>query len=114
VEESFWIALQEATRAETERVRADVDKMPAQFRAVAARERDEMRADLRARAERAEQEAGAYRAELSELHAELGTLRGRGDDASAPRLSSAADTLPRLRRLMQAVPPRCVAGWPDS
>jgi hypothetical protein len=40
-----------------------------QVRAEAARERDELRADLRARAERAEQQADAYRAELGQLRA---------------------------------------------
>jgi hypothetical protein len=40
-----------------------------QVRAEAARERDELRADLRARAERAERQADAYRDELSRLRA---------------------------------------------
>jgi uncharacterized membrane protein len=41
--------------------------MLGQARAEAAREREELRADLRARAERAEQQADAYRAELDRL-----------------------------------------------
>ena len=56
-----------SARAETGRARADADKLLAQCRAEAAREREEMRADLRARAERAEREADAYRAELAQL-----------------------------------------------
>jgi hypothetical protein len=39
------------------------------FRAEAARDRDELRADLRARAERAERQADAYRDELAQLRA---------------------------------------------
>ena len=64
------LAAAEAARAETGRVRADADKMLAGFRADAARDRDELRADLRARAERAEQQADAYRDELAQLRAE--------------------------------------------
>lgn len=41
--------------------------MLGQARAEAAREREELRADLRARAERAEQQADTYRAELDRL-----------------------------------------------
>ena len=44
--------------------------MLAGFRADAARDRDELRADLRARAERAERQADAYRDELAQLRAE--------------------------------------------
>ena len=57
--------------------------MLAQFRAEAARERDELRADLRARAERAEREADAFRAELAQIRAvatrdsETGTVTAR-------------------------------------
>ena len=43
--------------------------MLASFRADAARDRDELRADLRARAERAEHQADAYRDELDQLRA---------------------------------------------
>ena len=39
------------------------------FRADAARDRDELRADLRARAEHAERQADAYRDELAQLRA---------------------------------------------
>ena len=76
VEESAWLAQQEATRAqaaadaaraETGRVRADAEKMLAGFRAEAAAELAAVRADLRARAERAEQQADAYRAELAQI-----------------------------------------------
>jgi len=41
--------------------------MLAEFHAEAARERDELRADLRARAERAEHQADTYRAELARI-----------------------------------------------
>ena len=40
------------------------------FRADAARDREELRADLRARAERAERQADAYRDELAQLRAQ--------------------------------------------
>ena len=43
--------------------------MLADFRTEAARDRDELRADLRARAERAEREADAYREELAQMRA---------------------------------------------
>jgi hypothetical protein len=85
VEESARLAQQEATRAqaaadaareETGRVRADAEKMLAGFRAEAAAELAAVRADLRARAERAENQADAYRAELAELRA------GTGHDAA--------------------------------
>ena len=75
MEESAWLAQQEATRAqaaayaareETSRVRADADKTLASFRAEAAGELAAVRADLRARAERAEAQADAYRAELTQ------------------------------------------------
>jgi len=46
---------------ETCRVRADTDKMLASFRADAARDHDELRTDLRARAERAARQADADR-----------------------------------------------------
>ena len=49
--------------------------MTGELRAEAAREREELRADLRARAERAEQQADAYRDEL-------GQLRSASHDAS--------------------------------
>ena len=62
-------AAAEAASAETGRVRADADNMLASFRADAARDRDELRADLRARAERAERDADTYRDELTQLRA---------------------------------------------
>ena len=43
--------------------------MLADFRATAVRDRDELRADLRARVERAERQADSYREELAELRA---------------------------------------------
>ena len=96
-EQAARLAQQEATRAqaaeqaalaETGRVRADADKMLAAFRADAARDRDELRADLRARAERAERQADAYRDELIQLRA-----------ATPPVTDTAASgTLPRARR----------------
>lgn len=67
LEESAWLAYQEATRSqaaadaareETGRVRADAEMTLAAFRA-----------DLRARAERAERETDVYRAELAQLRA---------------------------------------------
>jgi colicin import membrane protein len=78
-EQTAQLAQQEAARAqaaanaaqaETGRVRTDTDKRLADFRADAARDRDELRADLRVRAERAEQQADAYRDELAQLRAE--------------------------------------------
>ena len=60
---------EQAARAETARVRADADKMLTGFRADAARDRDELRVDLRARAEHAERQADAYRDELARLRA---------------------------------------------
>jgi uncharacterized protein YhaN len=47
-------------------------------RADAAREREELRVDLRARAERAERQADAYRDELAQLRAASQDLTGRG------------------------------------
>ncbi len=67
--------------------------MLASFRAGAARDRDELRADLRARAERAEHQADAYRDELTQLRA--GTSHDT-DTAAASRKP------PRTR---QATPP---------
>jgi hypothetical protein len=61
-------AAEQAAQAETSRVRADADKMLTGFRADAAHDRDELRADLRARAEHAERQADAYRDELAQLH----------------------------------------------
>jgi len=49
-------------------VRADADHLLIQFRAEAAREREELRADLRARAERAERDAGTYREDHPRAH----------------------------------------------
>jgi hypothetical protein len=90
-EEKARLAQQEATRAqtaeaaasaETEKVRADAERMLAQFRAEAARERHELCADLRARAER---EADAYRDELARTR-EPGNWRQRDRDSNcAPR-----------------------------
>src|ERR1039457_5677193 len=60
-------AAEHAARAETGRVRADAEKLLADFRADAVRDRDEMRADLRAAPDRAEPQAVAYPAELARL-----------------------------------------------
>ena len=81
-------AAEQAALAETGRVRTDADKMLAAFRADAARDRDELRADLRARAERAERQADAYRDELTQLRAATGPVT----DTTASR------TLPRARQ----------------
>jgi colicin import membrane protein len=62
-------AAEHAARAETGRVRDDAEKMLTGSRADAARDRDELRADLRARAEHAERQADAYRDELAQLRA---------------------------------------------
>ena len=48
-----------AARVETERARSDAERMLVQFRAEAACERDELRADVRSRAELAQLRAGA-------------------------------------------------------
>jgi chromosome segregation ATPase len=64
-------AAEQAAQAETSRVRADAEKMLASFRADAARDRDELRADLRARAERGERQADAYRDELAQLRTQI-------------------------------------------
>jgi hypothetical protein len=62
--------------------------MLASFRADTARDRDELRADLRARAERAERQADAYRDELTQLRA-----------ATAPVTdTTASGTLTRARQ----------------
>ena len=71
------------------RARGDAERMLAQFRAEAACERDELRADVRARAERAEREADAYRAELAQLRA------GAGHDAGAK--TARAGHIPAVR-----------------
>jgi colicin import membrane protein len=96
-EQAARLAQQEATRAqaaeqaalaETGRVRADADKMLAAFRADAARDRDELRADLRTRAERAERQADTYRDELTQLRA-----------ATPPATdTTTSGTLPRARQ----------------
>ena len=54
-------------------------------RAEAARERDELRADLRARAERAERQADAYRDELGQLRA---TSSGEGNGSGPAPLKT--------------------------
>jgi hypothetical protein len=85
-------AAEQAARAETSRVRADADKMLTGFRADAARDRNELRIDLRARAEHAERQADAYRDELAQLRA--GT--SHDTDTSSSRTS---------RRTSQATQP---------
>ena len=59
----------DAAREETRRVHANAEKMLAGYRAETTAELAAVRADLRARAERAEAEADAYRAELAQLRA---------------------------------------------
>ena len=63
--------------------------MLAAFRSDAARDRDELRADLRARAERAERQADAYRDELTQLRAATGPVTDT---------TTASATLPRARQ----------------
>ena len=65
-------------------IRADAEKTMGEARAEAARERDELRADLRVRAERAEQQADAYRDELAQLRA-ASRAAGTGTVRSLPR-----------------------------
>jgi hypothetical protein len=76
-------AEQRAQAAEADRdaavakARADAEQTLTQARADNARERDELRADLRARAERAKHQADAYRAELDRVHASALRPRAR-------------------------------------
>jgi hypothetical protein len=72
----------EAARAAIERARADAEKMLAGFRAEAAAELAQVRADLRVRAERAEPEADAHRTELAQLRASTGH---DGDTLTTPQ-----------------------------
>lgn len=92
-------AATEAAQEETTRVRADAEQALTQARADDARERDELRADLRARAERAEHQADAYRAELDQLRASASDLepaeppvktarRGTRGQAAQPRTAT--------------------------
>ena len=84
-------AAADAARAEVTRVHADADKMLAGFRAEAAHDRDELRADLRVRAERAEREADAYRDELAQLRAGASHDTGTPTaDSSTPRRTGQA------------------------
>ena len=86
-------AAAEAARAETGRARADAEQVLAQWRAEVAREREEMRADLPARVERAEREADACRAELTRLRAGTGrdgtSAEAVTDMRSGPRTAQA-------------------------
>ena len=59
--------------------------MLAGFRAEAARDRDELRADLRARAERAERQADAYRDELAQLRSRASRDPGPSVSRTPPR-----------------------------
>jgi hypothetical protein len=59
--------------------------MLAGFRADAARERDELRADLRARAEHAERQADAYRDDLAQLRAGTSHDTGTTTASRTPR-----------------------------
>ena len=67
--------------------------MLAQWRAEATREREEMRADLRARAERAGREADAYRAELAQLRT------GTGPDGTSVQATAGARRCARIRHM---------------
>ena len=67
------------------------------MRAEATREREELRADLRARAERAERQADAYRDELDRL-------RVASHDAPTANGSSAAG----VKTTRRAAPPSCL------
>jgi hypothetical protein len=93
-EQAVRLALQDAARdqaaaaaaqTETARVRADADKMLATFRTDATRDRDELRADLRARAERADPLADAYRDELTQLRVEISHPVGTAIASKTPR-----------------------------
>jgi len=95
-EQATRLAQQEATGAQTaeqaglaeiSRVRTDANKMLAAFRADAARDRYELRVDLRARAELVERSADAYRNELIQVR----TAGGPVTDTTA------SGTLPRAR-----------------
>jgi hypothetical protein len=66
--------------------------MLAAFRADAARDRDELHADLRARAERAERQADAYRDELTQLRAATGPVTDT---------TTTSGTLPRGRQAIR-------------
>ena len=98
-------AAAEAARAETGRVRADADKMLAGFRVDAARDRDELRADLRARAERAERQADAYRDELAQLRAGTGHDTGTTpeQDATAHQASHLAASIHKTQSRLSPV-----------
>ena len=78
-------AAETAARVETERARSDAERMLTQFRAEAACERDELRADVRARAELAQLRAGA------------------GHDADAK--TARAGHIPAVRAQPEARPP---------
>jgi len=87
-------AAAEAARAETGRVRVDADKMLVSFRADAVRDREELRADLRARAERAEHQADAYRDELAQLRAQSSDDWRQGAEARLAALPAAGIEAP--------------------
>jgi len=82
-------AAEQAALAETGRIRADADKMLAAFRADSARDRDELRADLRTRAERAERQADAYREELTQLRAATALVTDTTASGPLPRARQA-------------------------
>ena len=69
--------------------------MLGQARAEAAREREELRADLRARAERAEQQADAYRDELGHLRAASHDAHRKRQQPSPSRPRGAQPAAPR-------------------
>jgi hypothetical protein len=64
---AFAVPVGGGFRGETQWLRNDAEKMLADFRAEAAAELATVRTDLRARAERAEHEAEAYRVEVAQV-----------------------------------------------
>jgi hypothetical protein len=61
------------------------------FRADAARDRDELRADLRARAERVERQADAYCDELAQLRVATGHVTDTTTSGTLPRQHAEPD-----------------------
>jgi len=77
-------------RDETRRVRDDAGKTIAGLRAEAAGELAAVRADLRARAERAETQADTYRADLDQLRARADLSDGTAASETTLRRASRA------------------------
>jgi len=109
-----------AAQAETERVRADAGTMLDQVRAEATRERAELRADLRARAERAERQADAYRDELDRLRAASHDAphrkrqqpsRRQDHPARSPHPSCLTPAIVRAERAVRQEPGTCACSY---